>query len=67
MAKKLFVPDRVAANMKSDAPQTELPKGIKNALPPEEENKNTENPSEMDASALDRLPTPIVTGKQIIF
>ena len=44
MAKKLFVPDRVAANMQSDAPQTEIPKAVQKALPPEEENKNTERP-----------------------
>ena len=42
MAKKLFVPERVAANMKSDTPQTKIPKAIEKALPEQEENKNTE-------------------------
>ena len=60
MAKKLFVPERVAANMKSDTPQTKIPTAIEKALPEQEENKNTENPENMDISALDRLPNPVV-------
>ena len=59
MAKKLFVPERIAANMKSDTPQTKIPKAIEKALPEQEENKNTENPENMDVSALDRLPNPV--------
>ena len=59
MAKKLFVPERVAANMKSDTPQTKIPTAIEKALPEQEENKNTENPENMDISALERLPNPV--------
>ena len=59
MAKKLFVPERVAANMKSDTPQTKIPTAIEKALPEQEENKNTENPENMDVSALERLPNPV--------
>ena len=59
MAKKLFVPERVAANMKSDTPQTKIPTAIEKALPEQEENKNTENPEKMDVSALERLPNPV--------
>ena len=48
MAKKLFVPERGAANMKSDTPQTKIPTAIEKALPEQEENKNTENPENPD-------------------
>jgi len=58
MAKKLFVPERMAN--KSKAPVSEVPKDISKGFDtPEDHNMNTQDPSEMDVSVLDRLPVPV--------
>jgi co-chaperonin GroES (HSP10) len=61
MAKKLFVPDRVAANVKAGkAEASEIPHGVTTAFKQhEEETKNNEDPSKLEASALERLPQPV--------
>ena len=56
MAKKLFVPDRLAAQRaKSKIPEP-ISKGFESV---EDNKKNTEDPSKMDVSAIDRLPNPV--------
>lgn len=56
MAKKLFVPDRLAAQRaKSKVPEP-ISKGFESV---EDNKKNTEDPSKMDVSAIDRLPNPV--------
>ena len=50
MTKKLFVPDRVAT--------AALPKDLGKSFK-EAEDKNTIDPSTMDASVMDRLPQPV--------
>ena len=60
MAKKLFVPDRYANKQKAKPPVSEVPKAIaKGFESPEENKKNTEDPSSMGASAIERLPNPV--------
>ena len=50
MTKKLFVPERMA--------KAPLPKAVEKAFEAEED-KNSSDPSKMDASAIDRLPQPV--------
>jgi len=68
MTKKLFVPDHMArAAKKKSAPASELPRSLELAMKSgdePEENKNEEDPSELDQSALERLPQP--TGYRIL-
>jgi co-chaperonin GroES (HSP10) len=64
MTKKLFVPDhvaRAASAWKGDA--SELPRGLSLAMK-EKESKNASDPSEIEPSALDRLPQP--TGYRVL-
>ena len=59
--KKLFVPDNVArAAAKNKGPSSELPKPLETAFgkKKEEENKNENDPSNLETSALERLPQP---------
>ena len=65
--KKLFVPDNVArAAAKNKGPSSELPKPLETAFgkKKEEENKNENDPSNLETSALERLPQP--TGYRIL-
>ena len=54
MAKKLFVPERMTK------PKDEMPPAIEKAFDQhDEDTKNNEDPSKMEASALERLPQPV--------
>ena len=55
MSKKLFVPDRLA--------KSGMPKPIKKAFSDTKKLKNEEDPSDMEPSALERLPQP--TGYRV--
>ena len=58
MAKKLFVPERMTKS--PEAPKTDIPPAINQAFQDDEaDSKNNEDPSKMEASALDRLPQPV--------
>jgi co-chaperonin GroES (HSP10) len=57
MAKKLFVPERMAKSVESSPVPTAISKGFENLEDPNQ--KNTEDPSQMDLSAIDRLPQPV--------
>ena len=57
MAKKLFVPERMAKSVESSPVPTAISKGFENLEDPNQ--KNTEDPSQMDVSAIDRLPQPV--------
>lgn len=57
MAKKLFVPERMAKSVESSPVPTAISKGFKDPEDPNQ--KNTEDPSHMDVSAIDRLPQPV--------
>ena len=68
MTKKFFVPDHVAkavAKGKS-VEKTKLPDPLETAFGKHssEENKNENDPSELDSSAIDRLPQP--TGYRVL-
>jgi len=59
MTKKLFVPERVAATANS-TPIPEVPEKISKAYDNQQEmTKNNEDPSQMEPSALERLPQPV--------
>ncbi len=63
MNKKLYVPEHVLRATKKE----KLPKPIENAFKnndAEEDNKNVEDPSNLEASALERLPQP--TGYRVL-
>ena len=66
--KKLFVPEHVArAAVKDKGLSSELPKALETAFgkkKEEEENKNENDPSNLEPSALERLPQP--TGYRIL-
>jgi co-chaperonin GroES (HSP10) len=65
MTNKLFVPDHVAeAAQKAIRKNTPMPKPIENAFGKGAENKNEVDPSEMDTSAIERLPQP--TGYRLL-
>lgn len=67
MTKKLFVPDHVARNMSKRGESSELPKPVEAAFgkgADAVDNKNESDPSEMDGSALERLPQP--TGYRML-
>jgi len=65
MTNKLFVPDHVAkAAQKAIKENTPMPKPIENAFGKGAENKNEADPSEMDTSAIERLPQP--TGYRLL-
>jgi chaperonin GroES len=57
MAKKLFVPERMAKSAESSPVPAAISKGFDTPIDPNE--KNTEDPSQMDLSAIDRLPQPV--------
>ena len=58
MTKKLFVPEKVAASA-SSAGSSELPTAIKKGFDKIEDSKNSEDPSKLEGSALERLPQPV--------
>ena len=65
MTNKLFVPDHVAkAAQKAIKENTPMPKPIENAFGKGAEKTNEDDPSQMDASALERLPQP--TGYRVL-
>ena len=65
MTKKLFVPDHVAkAANKAITGASELPRPIENAFGKSVKNQNSDDPSELEQSALERLPQP--TGYRIL-
>jgi co-chaperonin GroES (HSP10) len=65
MTNKLFVPDHVAkAARKAIKENAEMPKPIENAFGKGAANKNEDDPSQMEASALERLPQP--TGYRVL-
>ena len=56
MTKKLYVPDHMAVKPKD---MENIPRSIKTAFGKDkEESKNENDPSQMEASALERLPQP---------
>ena len=58
MTKKLFVPERMAKA--PEAPKSDIPPAINQAFEDDEaDSKNNEDPSKMEASALERLPQPV--------
>tara|TARA_R100000935_G_scaffold18123_2_gene35152 strand:+ start:3766 stop:4254 length:489 start_codon:yes stop_codon:yes gene_type:complete len=65
MTKKLFVPEYVAkAAQKAIKGASELPQPIENAFGKAAKSKNTDDPSEMEQSSLERLPQP--TGYRVL-
>jgi co-chaperonin GroES (HSP10) len=65
MTNKLFVPDHVAkAAQKAIKENPQMPKPIENAFGKGADSKNEDDPSKMDASALERLPQP--TGYRVL-
>lgn len=58
MTKKLFVPEKVAASA-SKAGSSEVPAAIKKGFDKIQESKNSEDPSQIEGSALERLPQPV--------
>ena len=65
MTKKLLVPDHVAAAArKAIKPAPEMPKAIDNAFGKGAQSTNSDDPSEMEESAIERLPQP--TGYRLL-
>lgn len=65
MTKKLFVPEHVArAADKAIKGSEAMPKPIENAFGKGAESKNEDDPSQMEASSLERLPQP--TGYRVL-
>ena len=64
MAKKLFVPERIANARKKQAISMEIPDAVKKGFQNIEDNPNSKDPSKLEASALERLPKP--TGWRIL-
>jgi co-chaperonin GroES (HSP10) len=65
MTSKLFVPDHVAkAAQKAIKENPAMPKPIENAFGKSSENKNEDDPSQMESSSLERLPQP--TGYRVL-
>lgn len=67
MTKKFFVPDHVArAVNKNKGESTDLPRALDLAMKdaPAEENKNEDDPSNLEESVIDRLPQP--TGYRLL-
>ncbi len=65
MTKKLFVPEHVArATAKAVKNVSDIPKPIENAFGKSAKNKNSDDPSDMEQSALERLPQP--TGYRVL-
>ena len=58
MTKKLFVPEKVAASA-NKAGSSEVPAAIKKGFDTIEDSKNSEDPSKLEGSALERLPQPV--------
>ena len=59
MAKKLFVPERIANARKKQAKSMELPDSVKTGFQNIQDNPNSKDPSKLEASALERLPQPV--------
>jgi co-chaperonin GroES (HSP10) len=65
MTKKLYVPDHVAARMKKPDGMANIPDPLQTAFgKPKPDNLNENNPSDMEESALERLPQP--TGYRLL-
>mgnify|MGYP000878171014 CR=1 FL=1 len=65
MTKKLFVPDHVAARMNKPADMEKIPTAMQTAFgKTKEEGKNESDPSQIDQSAIERLPQP--TGYRLL-
>jgi len=60
MTKKLYVPDRFLAQKKVNPTSPAISKAFKN----DETSKNEDDPSKLDSSVIDRLPTP--TGYRML-
>jgi len=60
MSKKLYVPDRFLAQKKVNPTSPAISKAFKN----DETSKNEDDPSKLDSSVIDRLPTP--TGYRML-
>lgn len=58
MTKKLFVPEKVAASA-NKAGSSDVPTAIKKGFDSIEDSKNSEDPSKLEGSALERLPQPV--------
>lgn len=64
MTKKLYVPDHVARKMSKPADMENISQPLKTAFRQPKENANESDPSEMESSALERLPQP--TGYRML-
>ena len=64
MTKKLYVPDNVAKKYKKPQGMEDIPKPMKAAFGKQKENKNENDPSQMEGSVLERLPQP--TGYRML-
>jgi hypothetical protein len=62
MTKKLFVPNRILAQQQKNINPTSP--AISKAFKNDETSKNEDDPSKLDASVIDRLPTP--TGYRML-
>ena len=65
MTKKLFVPDHVAKKMSNPKGMEDIPKPLETAFgKPKEQSKNEDDPSQIGASVIERLPQP--TGYRML-
>ena len=65
MTKKLFVPDHVARKMNNPKGMEDIPKPLETAFgKPKEQSKNEDDPSQINASVIERLPQP--TGYRML-
>ena len=65
MTKKLFVPDHVAKKMNNPKGMEDIPKPLETAFgKPKEQSKNEDDPSQIGASVIERLPQP--TGYRML-
>ena len=59
MAKKLFVPERIANARKKQAISMEIPDAVKKGFQNIQDNPNSKDPSKLEPSVLERLPQPV--------
>ena len=65
MTKKLYVPEHIARKVNKPAGMEDIPSSVKTAFGKDKpEDKNENDPSEMDASVIERLPQP--TGYRML-
>ena len=64
MTKKLYVPDHVAKKVNKPADMENISQPLKTAFGKTKESANESDPSQMEASALERLPQP--TGYRML-